>query len=56
MSRLVKNASSHFQFFFGQGRLADGHPDNGETNSNFGQISGVRSPPRQIQFSLHYRF
>jgi hypothetical protein len=33
-----------------------GNPDNGVTDSNFGQISGVRSPPRQIQLSLHYAF
>jgi hypothetical protein len=33
-----------------------GNPDNGVTDSNFGQISGVRSPARQIQLSLHYSF
>ena len=33
-----------------------GNPDNGVTSSTFGQISGVRSPPRQIQLSLHYSF
>jgi hypothetical protein len=33
-----------------------GNPDNGVTDSNFGQISSVRSPPRQIQLSLHYAF
>jgi hypothetical protein len=33
-----------------------GNPDNGITDSNFGQISSVRSPPRQIQLSLHYAF
>ena len=33
-----------------------GNPDNGVTDSNFGQISGVRSPPRQMQLSLHYAF
>jgi hypothetical protein len=33
-----------------------GNPDNGVTDSNFGQISSVRSPPRQIQLSLHYNF
>ena len=33
-----------------------GNPDNGVTDSNFGQISSVRSPPRQIQLSLHYSF
>ena len=32
------------------------NPDNGITDSNFGQISDVRSPQRQIQFSLHYAF
>lgn len=32
------------------------NPDNGITDSNFGQISGVRSPPRQIQLSAHYSF
>jgi Carboxypeptidase regulatory-like domain/TonB dependent receptor len=33
-----------------------GNPDSGITDSNFGQISSVRSPPRQIQLSLHYAF
>jgi len=33
-----------------------GNPDSGITDSNFGQITGVRSPPRQIQLSLHYAF
>ncbi len=33
-----------------------GNPDNGVTDTNFGQITGVRSPPRQVQFSLHYQF
>ena len=33
-----------------------GNPDNGVTDSNFGQISGVRSPPRQIQLSGKYSF
>lgn len=33
-----------------------GNPDNGITDSSFGQISSVRSPPRQIQLSLHYSF
>ena len=33
-----------------------GNPDNGVTDSSFGQITGVRSPPRQIQLSLHYAF
>jgi hypothetical protein len=33
-----------------------GNPDNGITDSNFGQISNVRSPVRQIQLSLHYAF
>src|SRR5450631_4140474 len=33
-----------------------GNPDNGITDSNFGQISGVRSPPRQIQLSGKYSF
>jgi hypothetical protein len=32
------------------------NPDNGVTDGNFGQISNVRSPQRQIQFSLHYAF
>ncbi len=32
------------------------NPDNGITDSNFGQISDVRSIQRQIQFSLHYAF
>lgn len=33
-----------------------GNPDNSVTSTSFGVISGVRSPPRQIQFSLDYRF
>jgi len=33
-----------------------GNPDNGVGDGNFGLISGVRSPPRQIQLSLHYSF
>jgi hypothetical protein len=33
-----------------------GNPDTSVTDGTFGQISSVRSPPRQIQFSLHYRF
>ncbi len=33
-----------------------GYPDSGITDSNFGLISSVRSPARQIQLSLHYSF
>jgi hypothetical protein len=34
-----------------------GNPDNQVTDStSFGQITSVRSPPRQIQLSLHYKF
>lgn len=33
-----------------------GNPDNGITDTSFGLISSVRSPPRQIEFSLHYTF
>ncbi|HKW17278.1 MAG TPA: TonB-dependent receptor [Terriglobales bacterium] len=33
-----------------------GNPDNSITDSNFGQISNVRSPARSIQLSLHYIF
>ena len=33
-----------------------GNPDTNVTDSTFGQISGVRSPQRQIQFSAHYQF
>jgi len=34
-----------------------GNPDNNVADgTNFGLISGVRSPPRQIQLSLHYSF
>jgi len=33
-----------------------GNPDNGITDSSFGQITSVRSPPRQIQLSLHFKF
>jgi len=31
-------------------------PDSGVTDSNFGQITGVNSSPRTIQFSLKYAF
>ncbi|HZR67131.1 MAG TPA: TonB-dependent receptor [Terriglobales bacterium] len=33
-----------------------GNPDNNITDSNFGQITSVRSPARQTQLSLHYIF
>jgi hypothetical protein len=33
-----------------------GYPDNNINHSSFGLISSVRSPPRQIQLSLHYSF
>jgi hypothetical protein len=33
-----------------------GNPDNTVTDSTFGQITSVRSPPRQIQLSAHYTF
>ncbi len=33
-----------------------GNPDNGYADSNFGQITSVRSVPRQIQFSANYSF
>ncbi|MGH9406466.1 MAG: carboxypeptidase regulatory-like domain-containing protein [Terriglobia bacterium] len=33
-----------------------GNPDGSATDSSFGLINGVRSPPRQIQFSLDYHF
>jgi hypothetical protein len=32
------------------------NPDNNVTDGNFGQITNVRSPARQIQFSAQYRF
>ena len=32
------------------------NPDNNVTDQNFGQITNVRSPARQIQLSLHYSF
>jgi hypothetical protein len=32
------------------------NPDNNVTDGNFGQITNVRSAPRQIQFSAQYRF
>jgi hypothetical protein len=32
------------------------NPDNGITDSNFGQITAARNNPRQIQFSVRYRF
>ena len=43
--------------FFNVFNLASyGNPDNNITDTSFGLISGVRSPPRQIQLSLHYTF
>jgi hypothetical protein len=33
-----------------------GNPDNGITDSSWGEITNVRSPARQIQLSLHYSF
>jgi hypothetical protein len=33
-----------------------GNPDNGITDPSFGQITSVRSPARQVQLSLNYRF
>jgi hypothetical protein len=33
-----------------------GYPDNNINHSSFGLINSVRSPPRQIQLSLHYAF
>jgi hypothetical protein len=32
------------------------NPDNNVTDANFGQITSVRSPQRQIQLSAHYTF
>lgn len=43
--------------FFNVGNIASySNPDNNITDSNFGQITDVRSQQRQIQFSLHYNF
>jgi hypothetical protein len=33
-----------------------GNPDNNIQDTNFGQITNVRSPARQIQIGLHYAF
>jgi hypothetical protein len=33
-----------------------GYPDNNINDNSFGLINSVRSPPRQIQLSLHYAF
>jgi hypothetical protein len=33
-----------------------GNPDNSPGDATFGQITSVRSPPRQIQLSAHYTF
>jgi hypothetical protein len=33
-----------------------GNPDNNIQDSNFGSITSVRSPARQVQLSLHYGF
>jgi hypothetical protein len=43
--------------FFNAFNIASyGNPDSGITDSNFGQITSVRSNPRQIQLGLHYAF
>jgi hypothetical protein len=43
--------------FFNAFNIASyGNPDNNVTDQTFGQITNTRSPARQIQFSLHYRF
>jgi hypothetical protein len=43
--------------FFNAFNIASyGNPDNNVTDTTFGQITNTRSPARQIQFSLHYRF
>jgi hypothetical protein len=33
-----------------------GYPDNNINDSGYGLINSVRSPPRQIQLSLHFAF
>ncbi len=52
--------SQHIEFradFFNAFNFASyDNPDNGITDSNFGQITATRSLPRTIQFSLHYDF
>ena len=43
--------------FFNAFNIASyGNPDNNITDNSFGQITNVRSIPRQIQLSLHYAF
>lgn len=43
--------------FFNAFNLASyNYPDSGVTDSNFGQITSTRSPNRQIQFAVDYRF
>jgi hypothetical protein len=43
--------------FFNACNIASyGNPDNNINDANFGQITNTRSPARQIQLSLHYRF
>jgi hypothetical protein len=43
--------------FFNAFNIASyGNPDNNISDTSFGLINSVRSPPRQIQLSLHYMF
>ena len=43
--------------FFNAFNIASyGNPDNGMTDTNFGQISSTRSTERHIQFELKYQF
>lgn len=55
---IVKEQKLEFRAdFFNAFNIASySNPDNNITDSNFGQITDVRSQQRQIQFSLHYSF
>ena len=52
--RLSLQARADFFNIFNIASYAN--PDNTITDSNFGQITNVRSPARQTQLSLHYMF
>ncbi len=51
-----QNVEFRADFFNAFNIASYNNPDNGVSDSNFGQITDVRSQPRQVQFSVHYNF